>query len=60
VPVGDHDGVETLAARILAVEHRVYPLALALLAAGRVTIVGGRCLIDGADSAVGALVVPEI
>jgi phosphoribosylglycinamide formyltransferase 1 len=60
VPVGDHDGVEALAARVLAAEHRVYPVALALLAAGRVTIVGGRCLIDGAASAAGALVVPEI
>ena len=60
VPVGDHDGIEALAARVLAAEHRVYPVALALLAAGRVTIVGGRCLIDGAASAAGALVVPEI
>ncbi len=37
----------TLAARVLAVEHRIYPLALALVAQGRVRIVDGRCVIEG-------------
>jgi len=37
-----------LAARVLAAEHRIYPLALKLLAEGRVRVVDGRCLIDGA------------
>jgi len=41
------DSAQTLAARVLAVEHRIYPQALKLLAEGRVRIVNGRCLIDG-------------
>src|SRR6266567_1180639 len=47
VGVRDDDTAETLAARVLAVEHRIYPAALALLAAGRVKIVDGRCQIEG-------------
>jgi phosphoribosylglycinamide formyltransferase-1 len=45
--VRDDDSAETLAARVLAVEHRIYPLALKLVAEGRVHIENGRCLIDG-------------
>ena len=45
VPVHDDDTAETLAARVLAVEHRIYPLALRLVAEGRVRIDGAR-LID--------------
>ena len=59
VAVRDDDNVDTLAARVLAVEHRLYPLALALLAAGRVKIVGARCLIEGIDLTPSAtLIVP--
>ncbi len=47
-----------LAARVLAVEHRIYPLALELVAEGRVRVADGRCLIDGAAVASGMLVVP--
>src|ERR1700716_1597597 len=46
--VRDDDTPETLAARVLTVEHRIYPLALRLLAEDRVRIVGGRCVIAGA------------
>ena len=49
VAVRDDDNVDTLAARVLAAEHRLYPLALALLATGRIKIVGARCLIEGVD-----------
>jgi phosphoribosylglycinamide formyltransferase-1 len=45
VPVLDGDTPQTLAARVLEAEHRIYPLALALLAAGRVRIVEGRCIV---------------
>jgi len=38
VPVYESDNVETLAARVLEVEHRLYPQALKLVAEGRVTI----------------------
>jgi len=38
---------EELAARVLKVEHQIYPLALKLLAEGRLQIENGRCQIDG-------------
>lgn len=41
VPVLPDDTVESLAARILVEEHRLYPQVLAWFAAGRVTIEGG-------------------
>jgi phosphoribosylglycinamide formyltransferase-1 len=42
VPVLDRDGPEELAERILAVEHKILPQALAWLAAGRLTIENRR------------------
>ena len=42
----DGDTPQTLAARVLEAEHRIYPSALALLAAERVSIVEGRCVVD--------------
>src|SRR5664279_1374575 len=48
VAVRDDDTEQTLSQRVLAVEHRIYPLALKLVADGRVRVVDGRCLIDGA------------
>ena len=58
VPVHENDTAETLAARVLAAEHRLYPLALRLVAEHRVRIVGERCMIEGARASTGALV-PE-
>lgn len=46
VQVRDDDTPDTLAARILDEEHRIYPEALQLLAEGRVRIEGRRVLID--------------
>ena len=60
VAVADDDDAATLAARVLTIEHRIYPAALALLAAGRVTIVDGRCRTEGASGAAGHLIVPPI
>jgi phosphoribosylglycinamide formyltransferase 1 len=48
VPVLDGDTTETLAARVLAAEHRIYPLALKLVAQDRVRLVDGRCTIESA------------
>jgi phosphoribosylglycinamide formyltransferase 1 len=42
VVVAEDDTVETLAARIHEVEHRIYPAALQLIAEGRVQIVGRK------------------
>jgi phosphoribosylglycinamide formyltransferase-1 len=47
VAVQQGDTEETLSRRVLAVEHRIYPLALKLVAEGRVRVESGRCLIDG-------------
>lgn len=48
VPVLEGDDPAALSARILAVEHRIYPLALKLVAAGRVHIAGERCIVTDA------------
>jgi phosphoribosylglycinamide formyltransferase-1 len=48
VPVLPGDTEAALAARVLAAEHRLYPQALRLLAAGRVTVYDRKCLVDGA------------
>ena len=37
----------SLSARILNAEHRLYPLALRLIAEGRVRVVAGKVQIDG-------------
>ncbi|MDX1530163.1 MAG: phosphoribosylglycinamide formyltransferase [Rhodothermales bacterium] len=46
VPVEQDDTPETLAARVLAVEHRLFPEALRLFAEGRVRLDGRRVFID--------------
>jgi phosphoribosylglycinamide formyltransferase-1 len=46
VPVLENDTEETLTARILEQEHIIYPLALKLLAQGKLSIVGRRVHID--------------
>jgi phosphoribosylglycinamide formyltransferase 1 len=60
VGVLEHDTAATLADRVLAVEHLIYPAALALLAAGRIAMVDGRCRIAGAADSTGRLIVPPI
>jgi phosphoribosylglycinamide formyltransferase-1 len=47
VAVGADDTEQSLAARVLNVEHRIYPQALKLVAEGRVRVENGRCLVDG-------------
>ncbi len=59
VPVRDDDTEETLAARVLAVEHRIYPLALRLVAEGRARMVAGRCVIEGVAPIEGVVLAPE-
>lgn len=63
VPVLSGDTPETLAARVLAVEHRLYPACLGLVAAGRTRIVGERVAIPEtpleASDAAAALLQPK-
>ena len=47
VPVLTDDTPDTLAARIIEQEHRIYPLALKLVAEGKVTLEDGRAVIAG-------------
>jgi len=47
VPVLRGDDEATLAARVLAAEHKAYPLALRLVASGRARVVDDRVEIDG-------------
>jgi phosphoribosylglycinamide formyltransferase-1 len=54
VPVLAEDTPETLAARVLAQEHRIYPMALAWVAAGRVRVEAGRTVIAAAAGDAGA------
>ena len=46
VPVLDTDLPDTLAARILEQEHKIYPRAVQLFAEGRLTVEGRRVLIE--------------
>jgi phosphoribosylglycinamide formyltransferase-1 len=60
VAVQDGDTPESLAARILTVEHRIYPDALRLLASGRITLDGDLCKTTGASAVDGALISPGL
>lgn len=44
VAVRDDDTAASLAGRVLALEHQIYPLALKLLASGRISVADGRCI----------------
>jgi phosphoribosylglycinamide formyltransferase-1 len=46
VPVLDGDTVETLSARILAEEHRIYPEAIRIVLGGRYSIEGRRVIVS--------------
>lgn len=46
VPVLPDDTPDSLAARVLEAEHRAYPLALRLVAEGRVRVEGERAVVD--------------
>jgi phosphoribosylglycinamide formyltransferase 1 len=59
VPVLARDTPETLAERVLAVELRLYPLALALVASGKVSIAGDRVREEAASTPGGRLIVPD-
>ncbi len=59
VPVLDIDTPDSLSARVLAQEHRIYPLALKFVAGGLARVDGARVWIKGAsDETPAALVWP--
>jgi phosphoribosylglycinamide formyltransferase-1 len=58
VAVADDDTPETLAARILEIEHRIYPEALRLLASGGIRLEGDRCRTTDSAGPAGTLISP--
>jgi phosphoribosylglycinamide formyltransferase-1 len=44
VPVEPHDNADTLAARVLEAEHRIYPEALKMIAENRIRLENGRAV----------------
>jgi len=58
VPVHGGDSVDTLAARVLEAEHRLYPMALKMIAQGRVRLEGARVVYANCPFADGLLFNP--
>ncbi|MFZ4535232.1 phosphoribosylglycinamide formyltransferase [Propionivibrio sp.] len=58
VPVLDGDDETSLAARVLAQEHQVYPLAVRWFAEGRLRLVDGRVEFNAPQDSAGALISP--
>ena len=58
VAVRDDDTPETLAQRILGIEHRIYPAALRLVAGGLVRLEGDLCKAPGGGGSDDSLVSP--
>jgi phosphoribosylglycinamide formyltransferase-1 len=60
VAVHDDDTAETLAERVLAIEHRIYPDALRLVASGGTRLETGVCRTTAMARPDGVLVVPAL
>lgn len=60
VTVADDDTAETLAARVIRIEHRIYPEALRLLATGRLQLDGDRCTTKGSAATDHTLIAPAV
>jgi phosphoribosylglycinamide formyltransferase-1 len=60
VEVRDDDTPETLGERILAIEHRIYPAALRLVAGGQIRIEGDTCKTVGGAGSGASLISPAI
>ena len=60
VSVDDGDTPETLAARILIVEHLIYPEALKRLAAGRIRLEGDLCKTTGSEAGSDVMIAPAM
>ena len=55
IPIDEGDTEDSLVERIHAVEHRIYPAAIQLLAEGRVRLEGRRVRIDGGNTITGTV-----
>ena len=59
VPVLDGDDAATLAARVLAQEHRIYPMAVRWFVEGRLRVVDGRVGLDAPQGQSSTLISPQ-
>jgi len=59
VPILTDDTADTLSARVLAEEHRIYPLAVKLIAEGRARVDGERVIVADAEAPDAAIVNPK-
>lgn len=60
VPVRDEDTEESLSARILKFEHRIYPEAIRLFSEDRLSVVGRKVMIKGAGIDEEGLINPRL
>ncbi len=60
VPVLDGDDEEALSARILALEHKIYPEAIKLFSEGKVEVSGRKVVIRDAVAGEGSLTQPPV
>jgi phosphoribosylglycinamide formyltransferase 1 len=60
VAVGDDDTPQTLAARIVAIEHRIYPAALRLVASDKIRLEGDLCKTAGSAASDDRLISPAV
>jgi phosphoribosylglycinamide formyltransferase-1 len=60
IPVRDDDTAEALAARVLEIEHRIYPDALRLVAGGAVRLEGDICRTTASASCDASLISPAV
>ena len=59
VPVLPDDDESTLAARVLAQEHRIYPQAVRWFVAGRLSLQDGRICLSGVTAPEGGFICPQ-
>ena len=60
VPVFPDDSEESLSARILKEEHRIYPKAIQLYSEGRLHVAGQRVSVDGLEKEEQVMVHPPL
>lgn len=58
VPVLQDDDAESLAARILSHEHRIYPMVVRMIAQSRIRVTDDKVTISGARAPMGAMINP--
>lgn len=60
VAVRADDSAETLATRVLEAEHRLYPMALRLVASGRARVIGDRVVVEARSGETAPLYSPPV